>query len=194
LTKREHEVDRIFSRGSAQIASFASEYNEQSEKLGQLKSRLEEHQSQKHEISLALAAARRECEQRKGFTKSEAFGLEREWQSSLAVAREKAYLPRANCVEEFKSLQSFNSWRLEKLTSTGIELVYDEEIQLTASCSDSQPSAASCQLVLKAKKGQDMSATQGLFDLMKPVVENAKASSSFQGVGTATRNHNGVEC
>lgn len=63
---------------SAQIASFAAEYNEQNEKLGQLKLKLEEHQTQKQVITSALAAAKRECEQRKGFTKSEAFELERE--------------------------------------------------------------------------------------------------------------------
>jgi cell division septum initiation protein DivIVA len=63
---------------SAQITSFTAEYQEQTEKLDQLKHRLEEHKSQKHEISVALAAARRECEQSKGFTKSEAFALERE--------------------------------------------------------------------------------------------------------------------
>jgi cell division septum initiation protein DivIVA len=63
---------------SAQIAAFTAELDEQTEKLEQLRKGVEEHQTQKHEISLALAAARRECEQRKGFTKSEAFGFERE--------------------------------------------------------------------------------------------------------------------
>jgi len=71
---------------------------------------------------------------------------------------------------------------LDKLTSTGIELVYDEEIRLTASCSDSQPSSGSASIVLLSKADQDVSATQGLFDLMKPIVDKAKTTSTFQGV------------
>ena len=85
-------------------------------------------------------------------------------------------------LEEFKSLQTFNSWRLEKLNSAAIELIYDEEIRLTASCSVSRPSAPSCSLELVAPQDGDSSATRSFFDVIKQAVEKKRSNMTFTKV------------
>lgn len=86
--------------------------------------------------------------------------------------------------EEFKSLQTFNSWRLEKLNSAAIELIYDEEIRLTASCSSSRPSAPSCSLELMAPQDGDSSATRSFFDVIKQAVEKKRSNMTFTKVSS----------
>ncbi len=63
---------------SAQITGYKSELSEATEKLSELEAKLNELTETKRELSAAIAVARKECDQQKGFGKGAAWGLRSE--------------------------------------------------------------------------------------------------------------------
>lgn len=181
------DADRAL-RCSGQIEVFRTELQDSETKLEQLTAKLGELQTSKHAHQAAVNVAKKELAQQKGFSKHEVYSLQGKWValSTFLIVRGLTCFPYT---AEFSSIQHLHLWQLERLETTGLQVIFDKEIRLTATCKDFRPEMTSVKVELVDPLAVDCKEdgpTKSLFAmLLHLVAQNQGEIRSFSQVSLA---------
>lgn len=90
---------------------------------------------------------------------------------------------RTDDSEEYDAIQSLHSWRIVTMTSSGVVLSYDQQVQLVVPCKEHSPNLAAARIEwianpIKGKYTHGSEINQGLFALLQSAFTQIVKSSS----------------